>query len=59
VAYNAACAFARASDPAQAMVWLENAIASGFSDKNLLATDPDLQSMRSQPGFDDLLEKIR
>lgn len=58
-AYNAACAFARASDSAQAMVWLENAIASGFSDKNLLATDPDLQSVRSHPGFDLLLERIR
>jgi tetratricopeptide (TPR) repeat protein len=59
VAYNAACAFARASDPAQALAWIEKAIASGFSDKNLLATDPDLQSVRSQPGFDRLLEKIR
>jgi hypothetical protein len=59
VAYNAACAFARASDSAQALTWLERAIASGFSDKNLLATDPDLQSMRSQPAFDHLLERIR
>jgi Zn-dependent protease len=59
VAYNATCAFARAADSAQAMVWLEKAIASGFNDKNLLATDPDLQSIRSQPGFDRLLERIR
>ena len=57
VAYNTACAFARASDSAQALVWLQRAIVSGFSDKNLLATDPDLQSMRSQPGFDHLLER--
>jgi hypothetical protein len=59
VAFNAACAFARASDSAQALVWLERAIASGFSDKNLLITDPDLQSVRSEPGFDRLLERIR
>jgi Zn-dependent protease len=59
VAYNAACAFARASDPAQALVWLEKAIASGFSDKKLLATDPDLLAVRSQPGFGHLLERIR
>lgn len=59
VAYNAACAFARASDSAQALAWLERAIASGFSDKNLLATDPDLQSVRSQSGFDHLLKSIR
>ena len=28
---------------------------TGFSDKNLLATDPDLQSIRAQPEFDHLL----
>lgn len=59
VAYNAACAFARAFNSAQALAWLERAIASGFSDKNLLATDPDLHSLRSQPGFNHLLERIR
>ena len=58
IAYNAARAFARDSDSTQALVWLEKAIASGFSDKNLLATDPDLQSLRSQPGFVDLLQRI-
>jgi len=59
VAYNAACAFVHASDPAQGLVWIEKAIASGFSDKNLLETDPDLQSIRSQPGFNDVLERMR
>ena len=59
VAYNVACAFARASDSAQALVWLERAISSGFSDQDLLATDSDLQSMRSQPKFNHLLERIR
>jgi hypothetical protein len=44
VAFNAACAFARASDSAQALAWLEKAIASRFSNKDLLATDPDLKS---------------
>ena len=58
IAYNAGCAFARASDSTQALVWIQRAIASGFSDKNLLATDPDLESIRSQPGFVDLLERI-
>lgn len=57
-AYNAACAFSRDSNPKEALVWLEKAIASGFNDKNLMATDPDLQSARSQPEFSVLLEKI-
>ena len=58
IAYNASCAFARASDSTQALAWLERAIASGFSDKNLLTTDPDLESIRSQPGFNDLSDRI-
>ena len=58
IAYNAACAFARASDSRQALVWLERAIASGFNDKNRLATDSDLESVRSQPEFDHLLKRI-
>ena len=58
VAYNAACAFARAGNSTQALVWLERAIASGFNDKNLLATDADLEAIRTQPGFADLLEKL-
>lgn len=57
-AYNASCAFARASDSTQAFIWLERAVASGFSKKNLLATDPDLESIRCQPGFDDILKRI-
>lgn len=57
-AYNAGCAFARASDSTQALAWLERAIASGFRDKNLLTTDPDLESIRSKPGFDALLQRI-
>ncbi|HET8669495.1 MAG TPA: site-2 protease family protein, partial [Candidatus Saccharimonadales bacterium] len=44
IAYNAACAFARASDSTQALVWLERALAAGFNDKNRLATDSDLES---------------
>ncbi len=58
IAYNAGCAFARASDSTQALVWLQRAIALGFSDKNVLATDPDLESIRSQPGFVELLERV-
>lgn len=58
IAYNAGCAFARASNSTQALVWLQRAIASGFSDKNVLATDPDLESIRSQPGFVELLERV-
>ena len=58
IAYNAACAFARAADSTQALAWLERAVASGFNDKNRLATESDLESIRSQPEFDDILKRI-
>jgi Zn-dependent protease len=58
VAYNAGCAFARACDSAQSLLWLERAIASGFNDRDLMATDSDLEAIRSEPGFDDILGRI-
>ena len=59
IAYKAACAFARAGDSPQALAWLERAVASGFNDKNRLANDSDLASIRSQPEYDDILKRIR
>ena len=58
IAYNTSCAFARAGDSERAFAWLERALASGFSDKDLLATDPDLDSIRSQPAFAEILKRI-
>ena len=59
IAYNAACAFARASDSTQALACLERAITSGFNDKNVLVTDTDLESIRSMPEFNVLLKRMR
>lgn len=58
IAYNTGCAFARASDPTQALVWLELAISAGFDDKDQFSTDPDLESIRSTAGFERLLDKL-
>jgi hypothetical protein len=50
-AYNLACAYALTGRGAAAMRWLERALARGFRNLKLLATDPDLESLRARPDF--------
>jgi Zn-dependent protease len=59
VAYNLACAFARDSNPSEALLWTEKAIDAGFDDEQALRADPDLEAIRSLPEFNTLLEKFR
>ncbi|MEO8436599.1 MAG: site-2 protease family protein [Pyrinomonadaceae bacterium] len=59
VAYNTACALARDSEITEACKWLERAIDSGFNNKELIATDPDLSSLRSHPEFETIMAKMR
>jgi Zn-dependent protease len=58
VAYNVACSLARDSRSKEAFEWLERAIATGFQNKDLIAGDPDLESLRSHAEFDELLAKL-
>ena len=58
VAYNIACSLARDSEIAKACEWLQRAIDSGFNNKDLLATDSDLDSLRLSPEFEAILAKI-
>ena len=58
VAYNTACALARDSEIIEACKWLDRAIESGFNDKELLATDPDLEPLRSHPEFQAIMAKM-
>jgi Zn-dependent protease len=58
VAYNIACSLARDSEITKACAWLERAIDSGFNNKDLLATDPDLDSLRPSPEFGAIVANI-
>jgi Zn-dependent protease len=58
VAYNVACAYARVGDGAVALEWLEAAVREGFDDEQAFASDADLDSLRSQPGFETLRAKL-
>lgn len=55
--YNAGCCLALAGKPGAALDALEQALAAGFAEFALLATDADLDAVRSEPRFVELQAK--
>ncbi len=55
--YNLACAYAVKGDKADAFKALLGAKRAGFADRNLMANDADLASLRSDPRFQLPLER--
>jgi tetratricopeptide (TPR) repeat protein len=58
VAYNIACAFARLDKTAEGLKWLALAVENGFNDKNALASDSDIDALRSSPEFEEIVKKV-
>jgi hypothetical protein len=56
-AYNAACSAALAGNPAKALRYLERAARLGFRDPAQMKADTDLESIRSDPRFQALIER--
>lgn len=60
--YNVACGHALAGERDEAFAWLERAADAGFGDRDarfeLARTDPDLQSLRSDPRFAAFVERM-
>jgi predicted esterase len=56
--YNLACVFALGGDREAALDWLERAARNGFSRVTLLATDPDLETVRASDRFDRLAAAV-
>lgn len=54
-AYDIACCYALAGDKPQALRWLDKALAMGFRDLEHAQKDKDLESLRSDPKFRELL----
>lgn len=50
-AFEVACSWARAGDPTVALQWVGTAVDAGFRAPGLLDGEPDLASVRSQPGW--------
>lgn len=57
-AYNLACHHALLGETAEALRWLERSVKLGLDDSSL-ETDSDLQSVRAEPEFQRLVEKVR
>jgi len=55
VQYNLACAYAQMGKTAEAMAWLERAIDAKFNDWALLKSDTDLDALRAEARFKELL----
>jgi tetratricopeptide (TPR) repeat protein len=55
--YNVACGFALLHDKDNAIFWLDRALRAGFDRPDLLNEDSDLDSLRTDPRFGELLKK--
>ena len=58
VLYNAACTFARAGEPQQALEMLDRAVGTGRGFRAWLEQDPDLDSLRGMPRFQEILARL-
>jgi serine/threonine protein kinase/Tfp pilus assembly protein PilF len=57
--YNIACGYAQAGQLEKAIDNLRQAIENGFAHKEWLENDPDLNPLRNDPRFQDLLAKLQ
>ena len=56
IIYNAACFYALIDDKTAAIDYLKKAIDSGFGNYEYIKHDPDLDSLRKEPGFIALIQ---
>ncbi|MEO0592429.1 MAG: protein kinase family protein [Myxococcota bacterium] len=56
--YNLACFYALAEDPVRALDYLARAAELGFRSDDV-KSDPDLESLRGNPRFEEIAERIR
>jgi TolB-like protein/Tfp pilus assembly protein PilF len=57
--YNAACFHARAGQPARALDLLEQTVAGGRGSRRWIEQDPDFDSLRGDPRFQTILERVK
>ena len=56
--YNLACAYARQGEASESLKWLASAVEKGFSDRKLLESDRDLESIRSTARYRELVNAL-
>lgn len=57
--YSLACGLALAGDRDGAFEYLHKAVAAGYADRRTLQDDPDLDGIREDPRFEQVLDSIR
>jgi pimeloyl-ACP methyl ester carboxylesterase len=57
-AYNATCVFSRMGKKKEALEYLNRAVANGFRDAELLRRDTDLDKIRKEPEFAEILSRV-
>jgi TolB-like protein len=58
-AHNAACIYALSGDSATAVQWLQKMVDNGLPDYPLVLSDPHLASIRRDPGYIALMDKLK
>lgn len=57
--YNLACSLALCRRKAEALTSLRQAVQLGYRDVDWMAQDPDLEILKSHPGFRSLVEQLK
>lgn len=57
--YNLGCAYSLKKEPDQAFEYLHQAVDAGFRDSSLLAEDADLESLRADPRFAEVVDRVK
>ncbi len=58
ILYDAACAAALEGQKAEALTWLERTAEAGLAEASHMKADPDLVSVREDPAFARILERV-
>lgn len=59
VLYNLACSYSLTGQTEHAFAALHRALAAGYSDFKWMAQDPDLETLRKHPLYDEVRAKIK
>lgn len=57
--YNAACGYSRIGEKAKALFWLQKIADAGYRDTNQMLKDSDLDNVRNEPKFAQIMEQIK
>jgi hypothetical protein len=56
--YNIACVYSLRNNAEPALRWLERSIDNGFTDLDHMREDPDLDNIRDNPKYIELIEGV-